>query len=114
MDDLTRPSFLSYRGPEAPLPEPPPRVYARVDQIEPIESRTRGELSAFAGDRIALLDSVDARWFDVYVRKHERLAEPVTIDGNTGDPAAVAPGSVQRWSATPVPLLRVRLKPRQR
>jgi beta-lactamase superfamily II metal-dependent hydrolase len=80
MDDLTRPSFLSYRGPEPRLPEPPSRVYGRVDQIEPIESRGPEELSTFNGDRVALLDAVDARWFDADARERERLADEATVD----------------------------------
>jgi hypothetical protein len=80
MDDLSRPSFLSYRGAEPPLAEPSRRVYARVEQIEPTASTDLPELAPFAGEEVALMDAVDADWFDVYARGRERLADERTVD----------------------------------
>lgn len=80
MDDLSNLGFLSYRGPEPRLAEPPRRVYARVEQIEPTVSTDMPELASFAGENLALLDAVDADWFDRYGRERERLADPRTVD----------------------------------
>lgn len=47
-------SFLTFFGPETPIFEPPGRVYARIDRVEP----------AGESKRLVLLDSLDADWFD--------------------------------------------------
>ena len=50
-------SFLRYYGEDAPDRDLPGRVYARVDTREPPDGESDDE-------RILLLDSVDANWFD--------------------------------------------------
>lgn len=50
-------SFLKFYGEDAPEPEPPRRVYARVDHIERPSPDER---------RVVLLDSVDADWISGY------------------------------------------------
>jgi hypothetical protein len=46
---------------------PPPRVYGRVDQLEPPDEETAAELASRrerGGQRTVLIDCVDATWFD--------------------------------------------------
>lgn len=66
-------SFLTYYGEEVPTLEPPRRVYARVDRREPPD----GE---FERDRVLLLDSLDADWFDEMRQRISWLGDPNIVD----------------------------------
>jgi hypothetical protein len=78
-------SFLKDLHGEQPDREPPPRVYARVDTIEPGEPERPGHAHEdpewpFHGRRVLLLDSVDADWFDARGEQIRSLADPKVAD----------------------------------
>jgi hypothetical protein len=83
-------TFLRYLGPEArPDRQPPSRVYARVDRIEPLEHGVRPEprpdepqdwwVRLQRGSAVVALDSVDAEWFD-RLETDARFSNPDLVD----------------------------------
>jgi hypothetical protein len=71
-------SFLRYQGEEPDVGKPPPRVYARLDHVARV---AEDAASPFAGDEVALLDSVDANWFDgAQPERKSSLADRDTVE----------------------------------
>src|SRR4051794_30264975 len=73
--------FLRYYGEETMTAELPHRLYARVDHVAQYGSRAR---SSLAGNEVALLDSVDASWFD---ETHRERTGPLADGGNVDETA---------------------------
>jgi hypothetical protein len=66
-------SFLTFFPDGPPQVEPPSRVFARVDRLEP-------PLEGYEETPTVVLDSVDAEWFEYVGRERDTLADPAIAE----------------------------------